>query len=172
MPPATDRLFVALWPTPTVRRALQAAQRGWRWPAAAVPTPRDKLHLTLHFIGAVPSERVPAIAAGLAVPCPPFTLVLDEVAVWPNGCAVLQAGTTPPGLATLHQRLAQALDSLRLQVEPRLFRPHVTLARKAGGAAPPDATTLLRWPVRACVLVRSAAGRYTPIATVAPRVPG
>jgi 2'-5' RNA ligase len=174
MPPstATERLFIALWPTPALRRALHARQQRWQWPHGARLTSRDNLHLTLHFIGAVPAERVAAVAAGLAAPCPPFTLVLDDATVWPNACAVLTASVTPPPLATLYARLADALQALRLPVETRPFRPHVTLARYAQGAQAPAPLAALRWPVRSCVLVRSALGRYTPIATLAPRLPG
>jgi 2'-5' RNA ligase len=171
-PTATERLFIALWPTPAVRRALHAEQRRWQWPQGVRLTPRDNLHLTLHFIGAVPAERVGAVAAGLAAPCPPFTLLLDGAAVWANACAVLTASVTPPPLAALHARLADALQALRLPVETRPLRPHVTLARLALGAQAPAPLAPLRWPVRGCVLVRSARGRYAPIASVAPRVPG
>jgi 2'-5' RNA ligase len=163
-PNDTARLFIALWPSPPVQRALVAEQRRWRWPPGARPTARDKLHLTLHFIGAVPAERVPAIAAGLSAPRLPFALMLDAAEVWPNGCAVLAAGTTPPPLATLHARLAESLRQLRLPVESRTFRPHVTLARGARGAQPPEPPVPLRWPVRGYVLVQSANGRYAPVA--------
>ena len=54
--PARDpaRLFIALWPGEAVRAQLVQWQRAVSWPQAArVATPAG-LHLTLHFIGAVP----------------------------------------------------------------------------------------------------------------------
>jgi 2'-5' RNA ligase len=167
--PTRARLFIALWPSPAVQRALAVAQRSWTWPAGAKPTPRDKLHLTLHFIGSVPAAQVAAIADGIAAPCPPFALTLDHAAVWPNGCAVLETGEPSAPLSVLHGRLAEALQRLRLPVESRPLRPHVTLARRATGAAPPAFFEPVRWPVRSCLLMQSAAGGYVPIAVVAPR---
>ncbi|MDH4061573.1 MAG: RNA 2',3'-cyclic phosphodiesterase [Aquincola sp.] len=160
----TCRLFLALWPAPATRRALAGAQQHWQWPAGALLTPADKLHLTLHFIGAVPAARVAAVAEGLALPSRRFTLVLDTAEVWPNRCAVLAARQVPPALAALHSALADRLRDLQLPVEDRAFRPHVTLARKAAGARPPEAPEAVRWAMRGHVLLQSAAGRYTPIA--------
>jgi RNA 2',3'-cyclic 3'-phosphodiesterase len=158
------RLFLALWPSPAVRRDLAAQQARWAWPAGAAPTAADKLHLTLHFIGAVPSVRLPEVTQGLRVHAPRFALMLDGAEVWPNHCAVLCSSQMPSALTRLHGALAQALRALGLPVEPRAFRPHVTLARHATGAVPQTPSAALRWPVRGYALVQSAAGRYTPIA--------
>lgn len=161
---ASARLFIALWPTPAVRRALAAEQRLWQWPAGAALTAADKLHLTLHFIGTVPAAHVAAVAERLRLPCPRFTLVLDHAQVWPNRCAVLGASQVPASLAALHASLADALRALQLPVEARALCPHVTLARRAQGAVPPAEPSALRWPVRGYALMQSAAGRYTPVA--------
>jgi 2'-5' RNA ligase len=160
----TTRLFLALWPSPAVRQHLVEQQAHWSWPAGAALTPTDDLHLTLHFIGAVPAARVPDVVQGLRVNTPRFTLDLDTTEVWPNRCAVSCPCQTPAALATLHGALAQALRAQGLPVEPRPFRPHITLARHATGAAPPTPPATLRWPVRGYALVQSTAGRYTPIA--------
>jgi 2'-5' RNA ligase len=160
----TVRLFIGLWPTPAVRRALHAEQRRWTWPSSAALTGADNLHLTLHFIGAVPAVRVPDLTHGLNVTAPRFTLTLDAPEVWPNRCAVWCPSRVPAALASLHATLAQALRALALPVEPRPFRPHVTLARHASGALPPVQSAALHWLVRGYALVQSAAGRYTPIA--------
>lgn len=160
----TVRLFIGLWPTPAVRRALHAEQRRWTWPSSAALTGADNLHLTLHFIGAVPAARVPGVMQGLRANASRFTLELDTPELWPNRCAVWRPSQTPAALAELHSALAQALRALGLPVEPRPFHPHVTLARHASGAVPPTQPSALRWPVRGCALVQSAAGRYTPIA--------
>lgn len=161
---ANARLFLALWPSLAVRRTLALQQSQWTWPAGAALVAPPMLHLTLHFIGAVPAARVPELAAGLHVKGPRFTLALDTPEVWPNRCAVLCAGRTPAALLRLHAALAQALRALQLPVESRPLRAHVTLARRAAGAVPPEAAHPLHWPLRGYALVRSAGGRYTPIA--------
>jgi len=158
------RLFLALWPSPAVRRHLVELQSRWAWPPGAACTLADNLHLTLHFIGAVPAVRVPDVMEGLRVSAPRVTLELDTPEVWPNRCAVLCPSAVPAALAWLHNTLAQSLHVQGLPVEPRPFRPHVTLARNAAGAVPPAQPATLRWPVRGYELVQSAAGRYTPLA--------
>lgn len=158
------RLFLALWPSPAVRRDLLAQQAQWAWPAGAERTAAANLHATLHFIGAVPSARLPDVIRGLRVHAPRFALMLDGAEIWRNRCAVLYPSEAPSALTRLHGALAQALRALGLPVEPRVFRPHVTLARHATGAVPPTPSAELRWPVRGYALVQSAAGRYTPIA--------
>ncbi|MGM9487904.1 RNA 2',3'-cyclic phosphodiesterase [Ideonella sp. YS5] len=160
-PPDPARLFIALWPDEQVRSALLSWQDAVRWPKGARLAAPAGLHLTLHFIGAVPRSRLPELATGLAVsPVPPFELVLDEFAVWRQGVAVLQrSAPAPEALATLHGRLADALRALALSVESRPFRPHVTFARHGQGAALTEAPAPVTW---ACsgghVLAESAAG--------------
>lgn len=160
------RLFLALWPDDAVRRQLASAQRAWQWPARAARVPADRLHLTLHFLGEVPDREACALAAALP-PCQvPFTLRLDRAALWPQGIAALEPGSTPAGLAALHADLAALLRAQGLRVEARAFRPHVTLARRAQGAVPPPEPLTIEWAVRGYALVRSHAGaslRYEPI---------
>jgi RNA 2',3'-cyclic 3'-phosphodiesterase len=160
----TTRLFIALWPDATVRTALQAEQKRWQWPAGAALTPPANLHLTVHFIGVVPTPRVAEIAHGLVVPITSLVLQLDHAEVWPNRCAVLGVQHAPPALLALHAALADALRRLQLPVDKRAFAPHVTLARKAAGAQPPARTEVLSWPITSYALVQSAEGRYTPVA--------
>jgi len=161
---ASVRLFLALWPAPALRAALATQASHWHWPATARRVDASALHLTLHFIGPVPQARLQEVAQGLERPCPRFALVLDQSELWPNRCATLCPREVPGALLALQATLADALRSLALPVEPRAFRPHVTLARRAAGALPPEVPEALRWPVRGYALVRSAGGHYTPIA--------
>ncbi|MBK9133532.1 MAG: RNA 2',3'-cyclic phosphodiesterase [Betaproteobacteria bacterium] len=163
------RLFVALWPDRAVRHALAACRDAIHRPAAARPTATEKLHLTLHFLGAVPPAAVSALEAALStVASPAFELRLDVMKAWPGGLVVLQASETPPALAHLHAAIGVVLRDLGLPVEKRAFKPHVTLARHAVGAkalaaqAAQAAPTLpLRWPVTGHALVQSTPdGRY------------
>ena len=164
------RLFVGLWPDADTRGAVQASADTWSWPAGARRTPPERLHLTVHFLGAVAAERLAALQEGLRVPWGGCTLELDAPAVWPHGIAVLEARRVPPALADLHGALAARLPGLGLPVDPRPWRPHVTLARKAAGARPPAEHATLRWPAGPQVLlVRSlpGGGGYVPLASLA-----
>lgn len=154
-PPAAARLFVGLWPDAGVREALCAQQDAWTWPAGSRPTPPERFHLTLHFLGAVARERVPALVQALGVPCEPFDLRLVRAELWPGGIAVLRPASTPPALQDLHARLGQALHALRQATARERLEPHVTLARRAQGALPPATMAALRWTVRGHVLVES-----------------
>jgi 2'-5' RNA ligase len=153
----TLRLFTALWPSPALRTALASLRDRWEWPAGAAPVDEARLHVTLHFIGQVPAQRLPNLAEGLDVAMQPAQLRLDPVRqqVWPGGIAVLEFDAPDP-LRGLHARLAQ----LGLATEDRPWRPHVTLARKARGAIPArDADPLPPWQVDSYALVRSVPGR-------------
>ena len=155
------RLFLALWPDPGLRHLLKERRDAWAWPKGASPVHADKLHVTLHFLGAVPGERLPELLDGFAVPFEPFRLDLNRAALWHNGIAVLEPERAPPELLALHARLSDALAALGLQPEARSYRPHVTLARRAGGATvPPDAPPVA-WDARGYALVESKNGVYT-----------
>lgn len=159
--PASTRLFLALWPDPALRHQLKEWRDAWAWPKGASPVDPDKLHVTLHFLGALPSERLPALLEGFAVPFEPFQLVLDCAALWHNGIAVLEPSAPPPELLALHQRLSGALSALGLAPESRTYRPHATMARRAGGAVAPKGCPPVLWQARGFALVESKDGIYT-----------
>ncbi|MFC5509733.1 RNA 2',3'-cyclic phosphodiesterase [Massilia jejuensis] len=155
---ASTRLFLALWPDPAIRHLLRARRDAWNWPRGASPVRADKLHLTLHFLGEVPSERVPALRAGVAVPFTPFTLSIGTPRLWHHGIAVLEPHQEPAALLALHANLSAALVALGLRPEERSYRPHVTLARRANNAVvPPEAEPIL-WQVGGYALVESTPG--------------
>ena len=161
---STMRLFLALWPAEGLREALVAWQRGWSWSAGAALVRPERLHLTLHCLGAVDAERVPALRDGLAVACEPFELDLQagRAGVWPGGIAVLETAAPAP-LLDLHARLGKALQALGLPLEARPWRPHLTFARKAAGSRPPPAGPAAAWQgAGGYVLARSTPGQgYT-----------
>lgn len=153
------RLFLGLWPAAPLQSQIAEHVAQWRWPGAARRTPREQWHLTLHFIGDVPVTQVPALRQQLQVPWEGCTLDLDTASLWPGGIAVLEAQVVPPSLARLHRALGQALRGSGIEVEERPYRPHVTLARRAQGAAPPPAFEPLRWRAGSrYLLVRSLPG--------------
>lgn len=165
---AARRLFFALWPDDSLRHALYHWQmhhlRGdLRWQH------RADLHLTLHFLGAVASDKVGAlIELGDGVGGESFTLVLDRIGHWPRP-QVLWAGpqAAPDALGRLHARLADGLLGLGFAPEQRRYRPHVTLARRVRGSPDPLSFPALTWRVAEFALVESCPGdapHYQPIA--------
>lgn len=156
---ASERLFLALWPAEAQRANLQDHADGWRWACGARRTRAERLHATLHFLGDVAVDKLPALRGGLDVPWDGCKLVLDRAAVWPGGIAVLEATEVPPALAHLHSQLAHRLQALEVPVESRRLRPHVTLARKAFGSIPPAGVLPLTWQIPpGYLLVRSLPG--------------
>lgn len=155
---ATARLFLALMPTAHVLAALAQHADQWRWPEKVVRYAPQDWHVTLHFIGAVPRDRLPELRAGLAVPLQPFELQFGQAALWPHGLAVLCPAAVPPELQQLHVGLGQALQRLGLKTDPRPLRPHITLARHAQAAAAPLQPPQFDWPVAGYALVASTGG--------------
>jgi 2'-5' RNA ligase len=132
----------------------------------------DRWHLTLLFLGTVPADRVPGLveaAAPAVAAAPPMTLQLagggrfgsrrrPQVA-W----AGLDGDVAP--LVDMAGRLAEAARSLRLPVEDRPFRPHLTLGRwRPGRPADGDLPERLadyrgpEWPVTEVRLLESRLG--------------
>jgi len=152
--PDTARLFLALLPPATVQAALAIHAAAWRWPADAAVYAGDDWHVTLHYIGPVPCARLDELQTGLSLPVAPFELRFGVPALWPHGLAVLLPMAVPPALQELHDALGQRLRRLGLRTDERPYRPHLTLARRADQAVPPQAPAW-GWSVRAYVLMAS-----------------
>jgi 2'-5' RNA ligase len=163
--PDTTRLFLALWPDSDIRAALQHRRDGWTWTKGAWVARPSSLHLTLHFLGNLPSSRLPELVRELELPFDPFNLTLGQSQVWSNGIAVLQPNEVPAGLIDLQATLGESLQRLGIPIEARPYRPHVTFARRAQGALPPADDEPVRWTVRNYALIESrtaSLGGYRP----------
>ena len=160
------RLFFALWPQPSVRATLIQHAGQWHFSAPARPTPADKLHLTLLFMDGVPEaslQDLVDIGRRIAAQVPGFRLQLDTAALWPRGGIAHLAPSSPPReLASLRQALLDAARQAGVPHDARAFRPHITLARRAQAARPPEAFVPVAWPVGALSLAQSVlgSGRY------------
>lgn len=165
----SQRLFFALWPDDAVRDALVQWQKAVL-PRGIRPTHRLDLHITLHFLGQVPSARVDELKVlGGSLHLPAFPLLLDQLGVFARA-RVLWAGAScaPQAMLDLHEDLGEGLRELDFALDTRKFHPHVTLARKV--REKPEVETLppIEWTVRQWALVESQPGRvplYRPLAT-------
>lgn len=99
------------------------------------------LHLTLKFLGAIPAERVAAVAAALgsvAAGHAPFTLAATGIGVFPDPSRprVIWAGLAQAddSLARLQGDIDRALEAAGFAREARAFHGHLTLGRFTAGA--------------------------------------
>jgi 2'-5' RNA ligase len=164
--PDRVRLFTALWPDPAARAQLAALRDAWSWSPSARPVADANLHATLHFIGAFPRDSLVELGAALAtVPVEPVPLRTSGSEVFRGGIAValLEA---EPSLLALHARVGEVLAGFGVTLEARPYRPHVTLARKAGGSRSPARVPALAWRADGFALVRSRGGSYEVLATL------
>ena len=159
------RLFFALWPDETTRGALAEFTREAVRRSGGRRVPAENFHVTLAFLGDQPATLFDAIVrVGAAIVATPFELTLNRFGYWPKPRAFWIGPTeTPPALARLADDLWDGMEALGLPREQRLFKPHVTLARKVTAVpevARPDSS---RW--------RDSWERH-PAAMAAPEVAG
>ena len=132
------RCFVAIPLPGDVREVLERAVAPWRAELDARWTEPGDWHTTLHFVGSVAPDRIPALSASLAADLAaeaPFAAAIDGLGAFPS----VARATVPVCLLSdplrRLQRLARIASGAVTSVlghagqERRRFRPHVTLAR-------------------------------------------
>ena len=154
-------LFFALWPDARAAEDLARLATDLAPALDGKPVPREKIHLTLAFLGnpaADAEER--AIAAGDAVLGDGFDLALDHVGSFRGAKAAWAGIAAPPaGLLQLHAALRSQLEARMLPLDERAFAPHLTLVRKIARRLPRTALPgAIEWNVEGFALVRSAPG--------------
>jgi RNA 2',3'-cyclic 3'-phosphodiesterase len=134
------RLFVALRPPEAIRAqliALMSSVDEARWQND------EQLHITLRFIGEVNRNSAEDIALALNdIRQPPFEVSLRGVDVFTRKGRItaLWAGLTPQeDLMALHRKVDQAAVRLGLPPDPRVYQPHLTLARFGNQGGNPGA---------------------------------
>jgi len=164
-PPGNSRrLFFALWPEASARRALASAAAAAVAASGGRAVPEANLHLTLAFLGAVEAARIEELAAlGRAVAARASALTLDFEALerW-RRARVLCAPGTGAGAAAAGELAAVLRDAtLARGFSPDLkpFRVHVTVARKVVRAPLAALLVRVRWRCDTLALVESRGGQ-------------
>jgi 2'-5' RNA ligase len=144
------RLFFAAWPPEQTAAALAR----WAGPLEGRPTPAEKIHLTLAFLGDAQPER--AGAAARRVQGRAHALPIEVAEYWRHN-QIVWAGPreTPAALAALVERLHFELYRAEFILERRPFAAHVTLVRKARKPVSLPPLPAVDWPIRDLTLVRS-----------------
>lgn len=150
-----SRLFFALWPDETTRRAI--AGLSGSLPSRVRRVPAANLHITLVFLGNVSGKQQEELVAGAGrIECPAFSLLLDRIDWWRKPRIIHAAPTdVPETLLQLVGSLRQLAVDAGISIDQRPYRPHVTLARKVRYAGNLPAPAPVRWPVDDFCLVRS-----------------
>jgi 2'-5' RNA ligase len=151
------RLFFALWPSEEVRRRIEHDTRVIARRSGGRIVPARNFHITLVFVGAVPVQRLPDIAAAATtIGIEPFVIQLDRLEAWPEShVQCLTTLATPAPLTELVDRLRLNLLSQQVKLKQQVFRPHLTLVRKLSQQRPPQPIAPIEWPVDEFVLVNS-----------------
>lgn len=140
---ADARLFVALHPPPAALDHLAGTVAGLHAVrAGARATPRDRWHVTLAFLGAVPPDRIDAAAEAVstaAATVRPTTATIGGGGRFGRGrFTVLWTGVHGDGLPALSAAVRRQLRRARLPHDRKPFRPHLTLARPGDHVPPAD----------------------------------
>jgi 2'-5' RNA ligase len=183
------RLFVALEPPGPVRRRLAEVQSALRRATGGDDVrwvEPGNVHLTLHFLGAVPEERVAAVREAVGAAAAVASPLRVEVAgagafPGPRRPRVIWSGVggEVEPLAELVASLGRRLGALGYPPEDRPFHPHLTHGRVRQGRLLPGlggalagvaALAPVPWRVEELVLFRShlspAGSRHEPLARI------
>ena len=164
--PRRRRVFFGLWPDESTRAALVKTTRRAVHAAGGRPTPRENLHITIAFLGALEPDEldrardVPPIRTG------PFELTLDTLGYWARPRILwLSPSGQPDALGELERALWDGLAAQGFERERKVFMPHVTLSRRARAV---NATVKpVRWAAERLTLLESVpvdrGVRYEPI---------
>lgn len=158
-PPVGDsHLLIALFPDPAVQAAIEAHRKDWLWPEGRHFPRGPRMHLTLHCFGDQTQPVEKRLRDALArVPVQPMELMLDRSRTWNNHIAVVQPAEHP-GLRALYKHISHAVQQAGILTDTPKFTPHITIARKATGAAYPMHMLPIPWRVKKFLLVRSFTG--------------
>ena len=164
----TLRMFFALWPGSETRERLTLAACALDCGAAARAVPADAYHLTLAFVGEVPSRRFADLQQiGRDQRASTVRLRIDAYEYWPKPeVAVVAARQIPAPLERLWASLHACLAQAGFELQPKRLRPHVTLARKVAQAPVPATMSPFEWTANEFHLVRSTTGAEHSVYTV------
>jgi len=152
-----ERLFFALCPDLNVRQAINQQTQAITQGIDGKIMPEENWHITLAFLGQVDKptkqcmQQVAATVQGEG-----FKLSLDKLAYWSKPRILwLGAGETPGALVNLVNNLTMGLKDCGYSPDPRPFKLHLTLMRKAARANSLPPITPIVWSVEDFCLVRS-----------------
>ena len=163
-----QRLFFALWPDDSVRRAIGNLVATLPRPRGARAIRPQRFHVTVVFLGdfdPLSDAMLVAIqSAADAVRSRCFELSLDHVDSFARSrVGWLGTSSVPAELTALHDALDVALRSAGVPLTSSTpFVPHITVQRNVRTAVPAMDLPPIQWTVRDFVLITSVPGSPEP----------
>ena len=149
------RYFFAVWPDEAAAKTLHRVAREARKACGGRLMKEESLHLTLAFLGSLPSERAEeARRVADTIAAAPFDVSLDHLAYWRHN-RILWAGGNIPPLAALAGTLTRGLRAAGFQLDARPFVAHMTMLRDARCDEAPAQPTPVVWRTSEFVLAES-----------------
>jgi 2'-5' RNA ligase len=124
-------LFFALWPDEEAQKKLSEVSHQFKDENLRL-TRTSNLHITLAFLGEVSAyDQIALIQQGKKIQGSAFFLELNSIGCWRKpGILWVAPEDTPKPLTTLVEQLQMIIKLQGLNVDERLYKPHVTIARK------------------------------------------
>jgi len=151
------RLFFAAFPDVEARRHISAEARSLDLPRDSAPTPPEKYHVTLLFLGDVADSKAHSVReVGRAQTVGRIPMQFDRWEYWSGARAVVATtADRPESLLELRAGLAAGLRRLDIVFDDKSLCPHITVARKIAQAPVLPALSEFRWRASAFSLVAS-----------------
>lgn len=151
------RVFFAVSPTQLVQKQLthQAKLLEPLCGGRRIKVPH--LHLTLVFLGNVCVQRIEPLRQIMKkLSAKKFVMVLDQISYWKhNQIVYLHAKQFPAELFALVDTLQATLSEAGFTFDHRVYKPHITLFRKAIHPVKTDLVNPIHWPVNQWHLLQS-----------------
>lgn len=130
---SSKRLFFALWPDHRQRDRLRDFISPVAKEVEGRAVDRRNWHVTLTYIGDFPGHLVPSLQNAAAdIVVMPFRLRFDRLEFWPRPKI---ASVVTPNIPAEMQALVEQLNAIArragVQVDERVYRPHITVVRNA-----------------------------------------
>lgn len=130
---ADRTLFYALWPSERQRELMRDIINPALSEIEGAAVDRRNWHITLVYIGAFDEDNIPSLQASIKeIPRFDFRLRFDRITFWQRPkIASLNPRNTPDELVALVRALEDKLEPFGFVSNERVYRPHITLARRA-----------------------------------------
>lgn len=152
------KVFFAIWLDTYTLTAIESILKRLHATTGGRPMVPEAMHLTLSYVGEVAPERITElIEIGNQVHKNAFQFTINKIACFENP-RIAWAGSEqePEELVLLQAEIDSLVAKAGFPLDPRPFRPHVTLIRNLPAPLATIAIQPLIWPVAAFSLVQTS----------------